>query len=145
MMSTCSSNYFRNRAALVAAAVDRVEQQDMHLLRHFGTEEPPTTVAALAEQLATAVLTLATDHADLTRARFAFALDQPGVVTAGHERMLGGMEMLLESMGLPGARLRAEAVADYSDGLAMHLLTARRGQHPDHATVAANIRRLLEG
>ncbi|MFJ5957149.1 TetR/AcrR family transcriptional regulator [Paenarthrobacter sp. NPDC092416] len=139
-----TSNYFRNRAALVAAAVDRVEERDTLLLQQQGGAGIPTSVAELSEQLAGALLALAGDHADLTRARFAFALDQPEVVAAGHERMLSAFEQILESLGIPDARSRAEAVSDYGDGLAMHLLTARRGQAVDRSTVAASVRRLLE-
>jgi hypothetical protein len=134
-----------NRAALVAAAVDRVEERDSVLLQQQGGSEVPTSVAALAEQLAGALLRLAKNHADLTRARFTFALDQPDVVAAGHQRMLSALEQMLDSMGIPDPRARAEAVSDYGDGLAMHLLTARRGQAMDQTTVAANVRRLLAG
>lgn len=140
-----TSNYFRNRAALVAAAVDRVEQRDTLLLQQQGGAGLPTSVAELSEQLAGAVLALAGDHAELTRARFAFALDQPDVVAAGHDRMVTALEQLLGSLGIPDARVRAEAVSDYSDGLVMHLLTARRGQEMSQSTVAANVRLLLKG
>jgi hypothetical protein len=66
-------------------------------------------------------------------------------VAAGHERLVAALAQLLEAMGISEARTRAEAVSDYSDGLAMHLLTARKGQDIDSATVARSIRRLLEG
>ncbi|MCF3140409.1 TetR family transcriptional regulator [Paenarthrobacter sp. AR 02] len=139
-----TSNYFRNRAALVAAAVDRVEEQDNRLLQQ-GALEVPTSVAALAGQLATAVVALAHENAELTRARFVLALDQPDVVAAGHERMLSALAQVLETMGISDARARAEAVADYSDGLALHTLTARRGQSLEPTVVASNIQRLLAG
>jgi hypothetical protein len=38
---------------------------------------------------------------------------------------------------------RARDVADYGDGLLLHLLTVRRDTGPDAAAVAAVIRRLL--
>lgn len=139
-----TSNYFRNRAALVAAAVDRVEEQDNRLLQQ-GALEVPTSVPALAGQLATAVMALAHENAELTRTRFVLALDQPDAVAAGHERMLSALAQVLETMGIPDARARAEAVADYSDGLALHTLTARRGQSLEPTVVASNIQRLLEG
>lgn len=139
-----TSNYFRNRAALVSAAVDRVEERDNLLLQHRGRERP-TSVADLAEQLTSALMGLALENADLTRARFAFALDQPGVVAAGHERMISGLAYILEHLNVPDARARAESVADYGDGLTMHLLTARQGQDVDRLSIVGNIRRLLEG
>jgi DNA-binding transcriptional regulator YbjK len=139
-----TSNYFRNRAALVGAAVDRVEELDSLLLQQ-GQLELPTSAAGLAEQLAEAVMGLAQGNSDLTRARFILALDQPEVVAAGHERLVSALAQLLEAMKIPEARARAEAVSDYSDGLALHQLTARKGKDLDTATVARSIRRLLEG
>ncbi len=139
-----TSNYFRNRAALVGAAVDRVEELDRLLLQE-GKLEFPTSAASLAEQIAGAVMGLAGENAELTRARFVFALDQPEVVADGHERLVTALAQLLEAMHIPEARARAEAVSDYGDGLALHLLTARKGQVMDRSEVARNIRRLLEG
>lgn len=139
-----TSNYFRNRAALVGAAVDRVEELDSLLLQQ-GQREIPTSAAALAEHIAGAVMGLAHENAELTRARFVFALDQPAVVAAGHERLVSALARLLEAMDITEPRARAEAVSDYSDGLVLHLLTAREGQDFDTATVARSIRRLLEG
>ncbi|SDW48480.1 transcriptional regulator, TetR family [Arthrobacter sp. cf158] len=139
-----TSNYFRSRAALVSAAVDRVEELDRLLLQQ-GQLEFPTSAASLAEQLAGAVIGLAHENAELTRARFVLALDQPEVVAAGHERLVSALAQLLQGMGMPEARTRAEAVSDYSDGLALHLLTARKGQGIDTAAVARSIQRLLEG
>ena len=139
-----TSNYFRNRAALTSAAVDRVEERDRLLLQQ-GPSEIPTSAASLAENIAGAVMGLARENAELTRARFVFALDQPEVVAAGHERLVHALAQLLESMGIAEARGRAEAISDYSDGLALHLLTARKGQDIDTAAVARSILRLLEG
>ncbi|MCP1414281.1 TetR/AcrR family transcriptional regulator [Paenarthrobacter sp. A20] len=139
-----TSNYFRNRAALVGAAVDRVEELDSLLLQE-GRLELPTSAASLAEQIAGAVMGLAGENAELTRARFVFALDQPEVVADGHERLVAALAQLLEAMEIPEARARAEAVSDYSDGLALHLLTARKGQVKDRSEVARTIERLLEG
>lgn len=140
-----TSNYFRNRAALVGAAVDRVEELDSLLLLQGDHRELPTTTAALAEQLAAAVMGLTDTNAPLTRARFVFALDQPETVAAGHERLVSALAQLLERLGLSDPRARAEAVSDYSDGLALHLLTARTGKGVDNAAVAKNIQLLLEG
>ncbi|MDD7836886.1 MULTISPECIES: TetR/AcrR family transcriptional regulator [Paenarthrobacter] len=138
-----TSNYFRNRATLVAAAVDRVEELDSLLLQQ-GARERPTSVAAVAEQVAGAVMGLAQENAGLTRARFVFALDQPEVVAAGHERLVSALAQLLEAMGVTEPRARAEAVSDYSDGLVLHLLTSRKGQGISKERVAENIQRLLE-
>jgi hypothetical protein len=46
-------------------------------------------------------------------------------------------------LGLADAAARARDVADYGDGLILHLLTVRRDEEPDAAAIAAAIRRLL--
>lgn len=138
-----TSNYFRSRAALVEAALDRLLQLDAGLLREAGPAGPPPGIPELADQLAAMVLALARQHAGLTRARLALSLDQPEAVTAGHYLLVGGLEQALDGLGVAGAARRAQDVADYADGLLLHLLTVRRDQQPDVAATAAAIRRLL--
>jgi hypothetical protein len=93
--------------------------------------------------LAALVLALAGQHADLTRARLALSLDRPESVTAGHFQLVGGLEQALAGLGVPDARARARDVADYGDGVLLHLLTVRRDEEPDAAAIAAAVRRLL--
>ncbi len=138
-----TSNYYRNRAALVEAVLDRLEQLDGALLEDQGRAGPPETIEELAGQLAALVLALAGQHAALTRARLALSLDKPGAVTAGHFRLVGGLEQALSALGVAGAAARARDVADYGDGVLLHLLTVRRDGQPDAAAIAAAIRRLL--
>lgn len=138
-----TSNYFRNRAALVEAVLDRLEQLDGQLLQDQGSSGPPRTVEELAGQLAALVLALAGEHAGLTRARLALSLDQPESVTAGHFRLVGGMEQALTALGVPDAAARSRDLADYGDGVLLHLLTVRRDEQPDAAAIAAAVRRLL--
>jgi DNA-binding transcriptional regulator YbjK len=138
-----TSNYYRNRAALVGAVLDRLLQRDAELLRNVGPAGPPSDVAELAGQLAAMVLALAGEHTGLTRARMALSLDHPEAVTAGHYLLLGGLEQNLAALGVADAPVRARDAADYSDGLLLHLLTVRRDEKPDAAAVAAAILRLL--
>ena len=138
-----TSNYYRNRAALVEAVSDRLEQLDVDLLQNLGPAGPPENTEEIAEQLAALVLTLAREHAPLTRARLALSLDQPEAVTAGHFRLVGGMEQALAGLGISDAAARARDLADYGDGLLLHLLTVRGGEQPDPAAVTAAFRRLL--
>lgn len=138
-----TSNYYRTRAALVEAALGRMEQLDGQLLQDLAPSGPPGTVAELADQLAGLVLSLTGKHAALTRARLALSLDQPDAVTAGHSRLVGGMEHTLAALGVADAAARARDVADYGDGLMLHLLTVRRDGQPDAAAIAAAVRRLL--
>ncbi|MBT2533617.1 TetR family transcriptional regulator [Arthrobacter sp. ISL-48] len=138
-----TSNYFRNRAALVDAVVDRLEQLDVELLQSSSPAGPPANVGEVAEQVTGLIFALMEEHATLTRARLAMSLDRPESVTAGHFRLLAGLERTLAGLGIPDAPGRARDVADYCDGLLVHQLTARRAEHPDPASTAGAIRRLL--
>jgi len=138
-----TSNYFRNRASLVAAVLERLEQLDVALLQDQGPAGPPENIDELAGQLAALVLALAGQHAALTRARLALSLDKPEAVTAGHFRLVGGLEQALTVLGVSDAAARARDVADYGDGVLLHMLTVRQDERPDAAAIAAPIRRLL--
>ncbi|MDQ0925831.1 AcrR family transcriptional regulator [Pseudarthrobacter sp. W1I19] len=138
-----TSNYYRNRAALVEAVLDRLLELDAALLQDQGPAGPPQNVEELAAQLAALVLALAGHHAGLTRARLALSLDKPESVTAGHFRLVGGLEHALAALGIADAPARARDVADYGDGVLLHLLTVRRDEQPDAAAIAAAVRRLL--
>lgn len=138
-----TSNYYRSRSALVEAVLDRVLQLDAELLQHVGPAGPPQDADQLAGQLAAMVLALARQHSGLTRARLALSLDHPEAVTAGHHLLVGGLEQALVGLGVADAAARARDVADYGDGILLHLLTVRRDEDPDPAAIAAAIRRLL--
>ncbi|MFF1252474.1 TetR/AcrR family transcriptional regulator [Pseudarthrobacter sp. NPDC058329] len=138
-----TSNYYRNRATLVQAVLGRLLELDAALLQEQGPAGPPQDIEELADQLATLMLVLAGKHAGLTRARLAMSLDKPESVTAGHFRLVGGLEQALSALGVPDAPARALDVADYGDGVLLHLLTVRRDRKPDAAAIAAAVRRLL--
>lgn len=138
-----TSNYFRSRAALVDAVADRLEQLDVELLQSASPAGPPANVSEVAEQVTGLIFALMEQHAALTRARLAMSLDRPESVAGGHFRLLAGLEQTLAGLGIPDAPVRARDVADYSDGLLLHHLTARRTEDPDPVSTAAAIRRLL--
>jgi DNA-binding transcriptional regulator YbjK len=138
-----TSNYYRNRAALVEAVLDRLEQVDAALLQDQGPAGPPQNIEELASQLAALVIALAGQLAGLTRARLALSLDKPESVTAGHFRLVGGLEQALTALGVADAPARARDLADYGDGVMLHLLTVRRDEEPDPAAIASAVRRLL--
>jgi DNA-binding transcriptional regulator YbjK len=138
-----TSNYYRNRASLVEAVLDHLLELDAALLRDQGPAGPPQDVDELAGRLAALILALAGQHAGLTRARLALSLDKPESVTAGHLRLVGGLEQALAGMGVAEPSARARDVADYGDGVLLHLLTVRRDEQPDAAAIAAAVRRLL--
>lgn len=138
-----TSNYYRNRTALVEGVLDHLLELDAELLRDQGPAGPPKDAGELAGQLASMVVLLATQHAGINRARMAFSLDRPEAVTAGHLLLVGNLERALTALGVQDAAARARDVADYGDGLLLHLLTVRRDDEPDVAAVAAAIRRLI--
>ncbi len=138
-----TSNYYRSRATLVDAVLDRLLELDAGLLREQGAAGPPRNVEELAGQLAATVVALARQHGSISRARMTFSLDRPEAVTAGHQFLVGNLERAFTAMGVADAGARARDVADYGDGLLLHLITVRRDEEPDVAAVAATIRRLL--
>ena len=138
-----TSNYFRSRASLLDGVLDRLLELDADLLRKQGPAGPPKDIGELATQLASMVTLLTTQHAGINRARMAFSLDRPEAVTAGHYLLVGNLERALTSLGVADAAIRARDLADYGDGLMLHLLTVRRDETPDVAAIASAIRRLL--
>jgi len=56
---------------------------------------------------------------------------------------VGGLEHALAALGVPDSQARARDVADYGDGVLLHLLTVRRDEQPDAAAIAAAVRRLV--
>jgi DNA-binding transcriptional regulator YbjK len=138
-----TSNYFRSRAALVQAVNELLARRDAELLEAQAAAEPPQSVAQVADQLAGGIVALTGEHADLTRARLAISLDRPEAVAATHHGMVAGLAATLDALGVPDAPDRARAAADYSDGVILHALTARRGEPVDSADLAATIRRIL--
>jgi len=138
-----TSNYYRTRAALIAATIDRLEQRDLEVLASGGGI-PATTPDELAQQLAGYLGVLAGTHADLARARFSLSIDRPADVAEGHRRFLALAERTIAELGLDDAPRRARWVADYGDGVLLHQVTARRDEVFDVAATAAAIRRLLD-
>jgi DNA-binding transcriptional regulator YbjK len=138
-----TSNHFRSRASLVAVVAERLEQRDTELLEAFAGDGSPADVEALAGDLADVVLALTREHADLTRVRLALSLDQPEAVTEAHRVLVSGLAGVLRVLAVPAAESRARAVSDYTDGLLLHALTARRDEPLDHADISTTILRLL--
>ena len=139
-----TSNYFRTRAALIGAVVDRVEQRDLEAWAAGGGGAPATTPDELAEQLARYIGAIAGSHADLARTRFSLSIERPDDVAAGHARFLALAEHTIAELGLDDAPRRARWVADYGDGVLLHQVTARRHELLDVTATAAAIRRLLD-
>jgi DNA-binding transcriptional regulator YbjK len=141
-----TSNYFRTRAALIAAAVDRLEERDLALWSAGtdGAAAPQLHDAeALAASLAGYLAVLAGPQADLTRARLVLSLAEPGAVTSGHARFMAVARGMVEASGIDRASERARWLADYCDGVLLHQLTARRDEPFERVEAESAIRRLL--
>ena len=139
-----TSNYFRTRAALIGAVIDRLEQRDLEVWAAGGGGTPATTPDELAQQLARYLGALAGAHADLARTRFSLSIDRPDDVAEGHRRFLALAEHTIAELGLDDAPRRARWVADYGDGVLLHQVTARRDEVLDVTATTAAIRRLLD-
>ncbi|WP_448005768.1 TetR/AcrR family transcriptional regulator [Agromyces bauzanensis] len=139
-----TSNHFRTREALVAAVAERLEERDLAVWSADRAGPPPADADAFAELLTHYLAVFATEHADLTRVRLTFSLDQPAAVVAGHSRFMAIARQLLEAAGVADAETRARWVADYSDGMLLHQLTARRGEPVDVEAHRRAIRHLLD-
>jgi AcrR family transcriptional regulator len=138
-----TSNYYRTRTSLVAAAVDRLEQRDLEVWSGGAQLPPPADPDALANRLAAYLAVFVTEQADLTRARLVLSLSDPAAVVAGHRRFMAVARAMVESAGLDDAEERARWLADYCDGVLLHQLTTRHDEHVDVASHRRAIRRLL--
>jgi AcrR family transcriptional regulator len=139
-----TSNYFRTRSALIAAAVDRLEQRDLEVWAADAAAPPAADPDALAERLARYLSIFAGEHADLTRVRLVLSLDQPDAVVAGHARFMAVARQMVEAAGVDDADRRALWLADYCDGVLLHEITARHGTPFDVDAHRRAIRRLLD-
>lgn len=122
-----TSNYWRTRAALLDAVVDRIEQRDLAVWAEASTSAPPTTKAELADRISVAIASMAGQNATVNRVRLMLALDRPQSVSAGHARFLAAGVRLLDAVGADDVERRARRVVDYCDGFLLHTLTTRDG------------------
>ncbi|NNG19922.1 TetR family transcriptional regulator [Naumannella sp. ID2617S] len=132
-----TSNYFRTREALIQAVVDRLEQRDRELGEELSADRAPATLEEVAVLVARfAELLTSGQRAACTRARFELAT----VVDLGpaHHRLVGQLAAILSQVDAADPHRSARAVADYLDGLTLHVLTIPgRAVHPDEVSAAA--------
>jgi DNA-binding transcriptional regulator YbjK len=138
-----TSNYYRTRATLVGAVVDRLEQLDRDVWASLAGDREPDSPADLADGLADLVVVLSVRHAAPTRARLALSLDHPDVVAGAHARLLATLRQALEALGVSDPWTFAQDLADHLDGVLLHTLTVRRSDGIDRDALAASLRRLL--
>ncbi|GGH43961.1 TetR/AcrR family transcriptional regulator [Microbacterium album] len=132
-----TSNYFRTRDAVVAAAISRMEQRDLAAWESLGRSLPGSP-SELAGMLAAAVVALGERDAAQTRARLILSLDRPDAVAAAHARFVDRVELLLRAVGVTDdPRRRARRIVDFCDGVLVHAVGARRSEPLDEQELAA--------
>lgn len=136
-----TANYYPSRADLLVALVDHLEYLDRQVYAALAAAGPVVDADGLVRALVLFAEAMCRgDLAEATRARMSLVLS--GVdVADGHNRLLGSLAMILDSVGVEDAELVAGAVADHLDGFALHQLTLDRPWDPDG--LARSLRRLL--
>ena len=139
-----TSNCFRSRTALLEAVIDRLEALDRATLTS-GPQPDMTSVPAVAAYLAGNVeLMTSRRHVRATRARLALLLDETArpALDAGHRRLLGTLEAVLEEGGHPDPGPASRAVADLLEGALVHAV-AVRSRRVDVEELTRAVERLL--
>ncbi|MEU9125381.1 TetR family transcriptional regulator [Streptomyces sp. NPDC048506] len=126
--SGTTSNYFRNRAALIDGIVDHLQVLERRDWETFAAEAAPADAGELAEAV-TRFLRYATGpERARTAARFALFLEsmaRPELrppLTRGREAVVDWGTQWLRHFGSPTPRRHCEILLDYLDGVAFHQL-----------------------
>lgn len=137
-----TSYYFRTRADLLRAAVDRLAELDEAALA-------PATGGTLAADLARVAEQLLSADRERLVARYELALESVRrpelreVLAAGTHRVRGAIEQRLTEQGVVAARDVAKAALALVDGLLFAELTAAEGQQRGRAELEATLARLV--
>ncbi|UNO39338.1 TetR/AcrR family transcriptional regulator [Streptomyces sp. MST-110588] len=126
--SGTTSNYFRNRVALIDGIVDHLQALERRDWEAFAREADPADVHELAEALAR-FLTYATGpERARTAARYALFLESASrpelraPLTRGRQTVLAWGSEWIRRFGSPTPERHCEILLDYLDGAALHQL-----------------------
>ncbi|MGW8552702.1 TetR/AcrR family transcriptional regulator [Streptomyces tubercidicus] len=126
--SGTTSNYFRNRAALIDGIVDHLQVLERRDWENFAAAAAPADAGELADAV-TRFLQYATGpERARTAARFALYLEATArpelrpALTRGRESVVGWGAEWLERFGSPAPRRHCAVLFDYMDGVAFHQL-----------------------
>lgn len=124
--SGTTSNYFRNRAALIDGIVDHLQTLERRDWEDFAARAAPSDAGELADAV-TQFLRYATGpERARTAARFALYLESMArpelrpTLTRGREAVVGWGADWLRRFGSPAPRRHCEILFDYMDGVAFH-------------------------
>ena len=124
-----TSNYFRTRSALVAAAVDRLRELDAANYRLLLEAGPPTSLAGLIEPFAAFVEDATGPSRSRTVARYVIFVQgvvEPALLeslNADRTTLLTWTTAALTTLGVPDAPAVAATVLAAVEGLILHRLT----------------------
>lgn len=126
--SGTTSNYFRNRVALIDGIVDHLQTLERRDWESFAAEAAPADVGELADAV-TEFLRYATGpERARTAARFALYLESMArpelrpTLTRGREAVIDWGAERLRRFGSPEPRRHCEILFDYMDGVVFHQL-----------------------
>ncbi|MGW7492334.1 TetR/AcrR family transcriptional regulator [Streptomyces sp. NPDC054786] len=126
--SGTTSNYFRNRTALIDGIVDHLQALERRDWEAFAAAAAPADVGELADAV-TEFLRYATGpERARTAARFALYLESSArpelrpTLTRGRETVVGWGAEWLQRFGSTAPRRHCEILFDYMDGVAFHQL-----------------------
>ncbi|MEU2794482.1 TetR/AcrR family transcriptional regulator [Streptomyces sp. NPDC007100] len=124
--SGTTSNYFRNRAALIDGIVDHLQARERRDWEEFARQADPADVPELADTV-TRFLRYATGPGRArTAARFALYLEasaRPELrapLTRGRQAVAGWGSEWMRRFGSPTPQRHCELLLDYLDGVAFH-------------------------
>ncbi|WP_328475956.1 TetR family transcriptional regulator [Actinoplanes sp. NBC_00393] len=142
--SGSTSNYFRTRAALVAATVDRLQQFDEQQWQATQFADRPASVTELADAFAAFVEAATGPQRTITVARYVIYVQgvvEPALLetlNANRRRVTDWTAGILDDLGVPDAADVAATLLAAVEGLILHRLTGFAAVPP-----GPHLRRLL--
>ncbi|MEV5599651.1 TetR family transcriptional regulator [Streptomyces sp. NPDC052496] len=127
--SGTTSNYFRNRGALIDGIVAHLEARERRDWEEFARRTAPSDVPELAAAVTRFLLYATGPERARTAARYALFLEASArpelrpALTRGRETVVGWGTEWMRRFGSPAPRRHCEILFDYLDGVAFHQLS----------------------
>ncbi|MGX1854503.1 TetR family transcriptional regulator [Streptomyces sp. NBC_01456] len=126
--SGTTSNYFRNRAALIDGIVDHLQEREHRDWEDFASAAVPADAGELADAVARFLRYVTGPERARTAARFALYLESTArpalrpALTRGREAVTGWGAEWLRRFGSPAPRRHCGILLDYMDGVVFRQL-----------------------
>ncbi|OKI01043.1 TetR family transcriptional regulator [Streptomyces sp. CB02923] len=127
--SGTTSNYFRNRAALIDGIVGHLAALERRDWEEFARRAAPSGVPELAAAVTRFILYATGPERARTAARYALCLEASArpelrpALTRGREAVVGWGTEWMRRFGSPAPQRHCEILFDYLDGIAFHQLS----------------------